>query len=252
MSDSRKFDWLLRVADDALLLSQRLSEWCGKGPALEEDMALTNVALDLIGQARLWLGYAAELEGRERDEDGLAFLRDAPQFRNLLLVEQPNGDYAQTLSRQFFFDSWHFLRLQSLLASTDTRVAQIAEKSLKEVAYHRRRSTDLLIRLGDGSDESHRRMQAAVDRLWAYSGEAFIDDDIDRDAAATGIAPLPSSLREAWLDYVSKVFAQATLQLPPADAWMQSGGRQGRHSEHLGYLLAEMQFLQRAYPGAQW
>lgn len=252
MNAQHKFDWLLRSADDALLLSQRLSEWCGKGPALEEDMALTNVALDLIGQARLWLSYAAEVEGGERDEDGLAFLRDAAQFRNLLLVEQPNGDYAQTLARQFFFDSWHFLRLQSLLASTDTRIAQIAEKSLKEVAYHRRRSTDLLIRLGDGSDESHRRMQAAVDWLWAYSGEAFIDDDIDRDAAAAGIAPLPSSLREAWLEYVSKVFAQATLQLPPADAWMQSGGRQGRHSEHLGYLLAEMQFLQRAYPGAQW
>ncbi len=252
MNAQHTFDWLLRSADDALLLSQRLSEWCGKGPALEEDMALTNVALDLIGQARLWLGYAAEVEGGERDEDNLAFLRDAPQFRNLLLVEQPNGDYAQTLARQFFFDGWHFLRLQSLLSSSDTRIAQIAEKSLKEVAYHRRRSTDLLIRLGDGSDESHRRMQDAVDRLWAYSGEAFIDDDIDRDAAAAGTAPLPSSLREAWLEYVSKVFAQATLQLPPADAWMQSGGRQGRHSEHLGYLLAEMQFLQRAYPGAQW
>lgn len=252
MNDARKFDWLLRVADDALLLSQRLSEWCGKGPALEEDMALSNVALDLIGQARLWLSHAAETEGCDRDEDSLAFLRDAPQFRNLLLVEQPNGDYAQTLARQFFFDSWHFLRLQSLLASADVRIAQIAEKSLKEVAYHRRRSTDLLIRLGDGSDESHRRMQVAVDRLWPYTGEAFVDDDLDRDAAAAGIAPLPASLRESWLDYVGKVFAQATLQLPPPDAWMQSGGRRGRHSEHLGYLLAEMQFLQRAYPGAQW
>ncbi len=252
MNASAKIDWLLRCGDDTLVLSQRLTEWCGKGPALEEDMALANVALDLMGQARLWLAYAAEVEGEGGDEDSLAFLRDVTAFRNLLLVEQPNGDYADTLMRQFFFDSWHYHRLQSLLASSDPRVAEIAAKSIKEVAYHLRRSGDLVIRLGDGSDESHRRMQASADRLWAFSGEAFIDDDIDREAAAAGVAPLPSSLRASWLADVRHVFAEATLALPPVDAWMQSGGKQGRHSEHLGYLLAEMQFLQRAYPGAQW
>ncbi len=252
MNASAKIDWLLRCGDDTLVLSQRLTEWCGKGPALEADMALANVALDLMGQARLWLAYAAEVEGEGGDEDSLAFLRDVTAFRNLLLVEQPNGDYADTLMRQFFFDSWHYHRLQSLLASSDPRVAEIAAKSIKEVAYHLRRSGDLVIRLGDGSDESHRRMQASADRLWAFSGEAFIDDDIDREAAAAGVAPLPSSLRASWLADVRHVFAEATLALPPVDAWMQSGGKQGRHSEHLGYLLAEMQFLQRAYPGAQW
>ncbi len=252
MSAHAQLDWLLRNGDDALVLTQRLTEWCGKGPALEEDMALANVALDLMGQARLWLSYAAEIEGQGGDEDSLAFLRDVTAFRNLLLVEQPNGDYADTLMRQFFFDGWHYHRLQSLLASSDSRVAEIAAKSIKEVAYHLRRSGDLVIRLGDGSDESHRRMQAAADKLWAYTGEAFVDDDIDRKAAAAGIAPLPSSLREHWLADVKHVFAEATLTLPPVDAWMQSGGKQGRHTEHLGYLLAEMQFLQRAYPGAQW
>ncbi|MEO0318025.1 MAG: phenylacetate-CoA oxygenase subunit PaaC [Pseudomonadota bacterium] len=252
MSAHAQTDWLLRAGDDVLVLSQRLTEWCGKGPVLEEDMALANVALDLMGQARLWLSYVAELEGQGGDEDSVAFLRDAPAFRNLLLVEQPNGDYADTLMRQFFFDCWHYHRLQSLQAASDPRVAEIAAKSIKEVAYHLRRSGDLVVRLGDGSDESHRRMQASAERLWAYTGEAFVDDEIDRQAAADGVAPLPSSLRDAWLADVKHVFAEATLALPPVDAWMQSGGKQGRHTEHLGYLLAEMQFLQRAYPGAQW
>ncbi len=252
MSAQASYAWLLRSGDSALILSQRLTEWCGKGPVLEEDMALANVALDLMGQARLWLSYAAEHEGEGSDEDSLAFLRDVTAFRNLLLVEQPNGDYAETLMRQFFFDCWHYHQLQSLQTSVDPRVAEIAAKSIKEVTYHLRRSGDLVVRLGDGSEESHRRMQAAADRLWAFTGEAFIDDDIDRQAAADGIAPLPSGLREAWLADVSHVFVEATLLLPSADAWMQSGGKQGRHTEHLGFLLAEMQFLQRAYPGAQW
>lgn len=252
MSAHAGLDWLLRCGDNALILSQRLTEWCGKGPVLEEDMALANVALDLMGQARLWLSYAAEVEGKGGDEDNLAFLRDVTAFRNLLLVEQPNGDYADTLMRQFFFDCWHYHQLQSLHSSADTRVAEIAAKSIKEVSYHLRRSGDLVVRLGDGSDESHRRMQASADRLWTYSGETFIDDAVDHAAAADGVAPLPSTLRDAWLADVRHVFAEATLTLPPIDAWMQSGGKQGRHTEHLGYLLAEMQFLQRAYPGAQW
>jgi len=250
--DSEKFTWLLRNGDNAMVLSQRLSEWCGKGPALEEDMALTNTALDLLGQATLWLSYAGEIEGAGRDEDKLAFLRDAPQFRNVLLVEQPNHDYADTLMRQFYFDVWHYEWLQALKASSDERVASIAEKSVNEVRYHVRRSTDLLVRLGDGSAESHRRMQLAADQWWPYTGELFSNDAIDQAMAERGVAPLSETLHAKWMSHLTQSFAAATLKLPPVDAWMHSGGKQGRHSEHLGYLLAEMQFLQRAYPGAQW
>ncbi|HTN65812.1 MAG TPA: 1,2-phenylacetyl-CoA epoxidase subunit PaaC [Burkholderiaceae bacterium] len=248
----QKFEYLLRVADNALVLSQRLTEWCGKGPALEEDMALANVALDLIGQARFWFTYAGEIEGKGRDEDKLAFLRDAHDFRNLLLVELPNGNYADTLARQFYFDAWHFLLLQRLCVSRDKRIAAIAEKSLKEVSYHVRRSGDLVVRLGDGTEQSHALMQAALDDLWMYTGEMFEGDEIDRAMAEQGIAPDLASLREPWLRHVREVFEEATLRLPAPDAWMQQGGKRGVHSENLGYLLAEMQFLQRAYPGANW
>ena len=250
--DADKVEWLLRAGDSALVLSQRLSEWCGKGPVLEEDMALTNISLDLIGQATLWLSLAGKVEGQGRDEDALAFLRDVQDFRNLLLVEQPNGDYAHTLMRQLYFDLWHALWLDSLQQSGDADIAQIAEKAVKELAYHLRRSSDLVIRLGDGSEESHARMQRAADALWMFAGEAFIDDELDQRIASRGIAPLPGSLQERWLARLEKIFSDATLTLPPATAWMQSGGKRGRHTEHLGYLLAEMQFLQRAYPGAQW
>lgn len=246
-----KFDYLLRLGDNALVLAQRLSQWCGKGPAFEEDMALTNTALDLIGQARMWLSYAGEVEDRGRDEDALAFLRDAHDFRNLLLVEQPNGDYAATVARQFYFDTWHYLLLQELTKSADDRIAGIAEKALKEVAYHLRRSGDLVVRLGDGTDESHRRMQAAVDDLWIYTGEMFSADEEDELLAAQSIVPDPTRLREPWLAHVGTVFREATLNLP-SSTWAQKGGKQGRHSEHLGFVLAEMQFLQRAYPGAKW
>lgn len=247
-----KQELLLRLGDSALILSQRLTEWCGKGPALEEDMALANISLDLIGQARLWLSYAAEVEGLGRDEDQLAFLRDAHDFRNLLLVEQPNGSYADTLVRQFFFDTWHQLTLEALTRSADGRVADIAEKALKEVRYHLRRSGDLIVRLGDGTDVSHRRVQSAIDDLWMYTGEMFSSDEVDEVMAAQGIATDPSALRDAWLAHVAQVFAEATLTMPAPEAWMQSGGKQGRHGEAMGYLLAEMQFLQRAYPAAQW
>ncbi len=247
-----KHELLLRLGDSALILSQRLTEWCGKGPALEEDMALANISLDLIGQARLWLSYAAEVEGLGRDEDQLAFLRDAHDFRNLLLVEQPNGSYADTLVRQFFFDTWHQLTLEALTRSADGRVADIAEKALKEVRYHLRRSGDLIVRLGDGTDVSHRRVQSAIDDLWMYTGEMFSSDEVDEVMAAQGIATDPSALRDAWLAHVSQVFNEATLTMPSPEAWMQTGGKQGRHGEAMGYLLAEMQFLQRAYPAAQW
>ncbi|BEV17475.1 phenylacetate-CoA oxygenase subunit PaaC [Herbaspirillum sp. DW155] len=247
-----KTDYVRRLGDNALVLSQRLSEWCGKGPALEEDMALINVSLDLIGQARLWLAYAAELEGAGRDEDQLAFLRDAHQFHNLLLVELPNGSYADTLARQFLFDVWHYFLLEGLCDSRDARIAEIAQKCFKEVTYHVRRSTDLMIRLGDGTGESHRRMQDAIDALWMYTGELFAADALDQVMHANGIAPDLGELQQKWQQHVIEVMREATLQLPAAGLWMQSGGKAGRHTEHLGYLLAEMQFLQRAYPGAKW
>ena len=247
-----KFDYLLRLGDNALVLSQRLTEWVGKGPALEEDMALANTGLDLIGQARLWLSYAGEVEDGGRDENNLAYLRDAHDFRNLLLVEQPNGSYAETLVRQYFFDSWHHLLLGQLTRSADPRIADIAEKAIKEVTYHLRRSADLMVRLGDGSDESHRRMQSAVDDLWMYTGEMFEPDEVDQVLDAQGVVAGVEALREPWLAQVRHTLVEATLTLPPADAWMQKGGKQGRHGEHMGFLLAEMQFLQRAYPGAQW
>ena len=247
-----KFDYLLRLGDNALMLSHRLAQWCGKGPALEEDMALANVALDLIGQARMWLSYAGEVEGRGRDEDKLAYLRDAHDFRNLLLVEQPNGHYADTLVRQFFFDAWHHFLLSGLTTSADDRIAGIAEKALKEVTYHVRRSGDLIVRMGDGTETSHRLTQAAIDKLWMYTGEMFTPDEVDDVLQAQGITGDLGSLRTPWLAHVQEVFSEATLKMPDPDAWMQKGGKQGRHSENLGYVLAEMQFLQRAYPGAQW
>jgi len=251
MPSDEKFEWLLRLGDNALILAQRLSEWCGKGPVFEEDMALTNTALDLLGQARSWLTYAGEVEGKGRDEDALAFLRDAHEFRNLLLVEQPNGDYAATIVRQFYFDACHSLLLQQLTNSTDGRIAEIAHSAFKEVTYHLRRSSDLVVRLGNGSEESHRRMQIAVDDLWVFTGEMFARDTADELLAARGIAPDPATLRDPWLKHISDVFRAGTLTLP-SGAWMQKGSKTGHHTEHLGYLLAEMQFLQRTYPGAKW
>jgi ring-1,2-phenylacetyl-CoA epoxidase subunit PaaC len=247
-----KLEYLLRQGDNALILSQQLCQWCGKGPALEEDMALSNIALDLLGQTRMWLTYAAELEGQGRDEDQLAFLRDAGQFRNCLLVEQPNGDYAQTLVRQFFFDSWHYFLMDALTNSSDQRIADIAEKSIKEITYHLRRSSDLVVRLGDGTDESRARMQAAADELWTYTGEMFIYDAIDHAMVEQGVAPAETVLFEAYLQHVGEVFEEATLAMPSPQAYMQRGGKQGRHSERLGFILAEMQFLQRAYPDSVW
>jgi ring-1,2-phenylacetyl-CoA epoxidase subunit PaaC len=249
---NEKLEYLLRQGDNALILAQQLCQWCGKGPALEEDMALSNIALDLLGQARMWLAYAGEVEGTGRDEDKLAFLRDAGALRNCVLVEQPNGSYADTLMRQFYFDTWHYFLIEALANSSDARIAGIAEKSLKEVTYHLRRSGDLVVRLGDGTDESHTRMQAAADELWRWSGEFFIYDAVDEAMVAQGVAPAAETLRAAFLQHVGEIFEEATLAVPPLDTYMQRGGKQGRHTERLGYILAEMQFLQRAYPGVEW
>ena len=246
------FDWLCRMGDNALILGHRLSEWCGHGPALEEDIALANTALDLIGHAQLWLGLAAEVEGQGRTADDLAFLRDTLRFRNVKLVELPNGDMAVTLVRQFLFDAWAFGMLKGLTASTSPRVAEIAAKALKEVSYHLERSSDLVVRLGDGTDESHARMQAALDRLWPYAGELFAADAVDDAVAAAGIAPALSDLKPDWQRTVDEVLAEATLTRPEVRFDVHLGGKQGRHTEHLGFILAPMQFLQRAYPGASW
>jgi ring-1,2-phenylacetyl-CoA epoxidase subunit PaaC len=245
------FEYLLRLGDNCLILGHRLSEWCGHGPALEEDLALANVALDLIGQTRLWLTLAGQVEGRGRDEDALTYLRDAGEFRNLLLVEQPNGHYGYTTARQFYFDAWHYYLLQDLSKSQYPEIIEIAKKSLKEVTYHLERSSDWVECLGDGTDESHQRMQEAIDDLWMYTGELFEMDTVDRALLAKGIAVDLESLREPWLQHVKATLSDATLTLPKA-SWMQQGGKHGVHSEHLGYILAEMQFLQRAYPNATW
>lgn len=243
--------FLLRIGDTTLILGHRLSEWCGHAPALEEDIALANTALDLIGQTRLWLELAALVEGKGRSADDLAYRRDAHEFRNLLMVERPNGDYGKTLMRQFLFDAWHHALLTALTESSDSRVADIAAKAVKEVTYHLGRSSDLVIRLGDGSEESHRRMQAALDDLWSYAGECFVTDAADRQAAEDGIAPLPDRLKPGWDEAVRAMLQKSTLTVPDG-GYVHKGGRQGIHTEHLGYILAEMQFLQRAYPGASW
>lgn len=247
-----KIQYLLRLGDNALVLSQRLGEWCGKGPALEEDMALTNVALDLLGQSRLWLSLAAAHVGGEADEDSLAFHRDAPEFRNFLLVEQPNGSYADTIVRQFFFDAWHALALRELLSSADNAISGIAQKAAKEVAYHVQRSSALVVRLGDGTELSHDMMQSAVDALWPFTGEMLEGDAIDAEMTAAGIGFDPARVIGEWRTYVAEVLDEATLRMPPPEAWMHRGGKRGVHSEHLSRLLAEMQVLQRAYPGARW
>jgi ring-1,2-phenylacetyl-CoA epoxidase subunit PaaC len=243
--------YTLRRADDALILGHRLSEWCGHAPALEEDMALANMALDLLGQARELFSYAAKVEGKGNDEDKFAYLRDVRQYRNLLLLEQPNGDFAHTLVRQFFYSAFADLYWRAMMQSSDATLAAIAAKSEKESAYHLRHSSEWMLRLGDGTDESHRRAQAAIDDLWAFTGEMFDLDDSERALIEAGIAVDPVSLRPQWLKSVSDIVGEATLMLPRSE-WMQQGGRSGRHSEHLGHLLSELQSMQRTFPGATW
>ena len=245
------FLYTLRLADNALILGHRLSEWIGHAPLLEEELALGNVALDLIGQARALYAYAGAIEGKGRDEDRLAYLRDAPEFRNVLLVEQPRGHFAHTIVRQFLYSAFMHPFWCALTRSRDTTLAAIAAKAEKEAAYHLRHASEWLIRLGDGTAESHRRAQAALDDLWPYAGEMFESDKVDEALIAQGIAADPTPLGAEWQRRADAILAEATLA-QPAGTWTQTGGRSGRHSEHLGHLLAEMQFLQRAYPGATW
>lgn len=248
---SAHLDYLLRLADTSLILGQRLSEWCGHGPVLEEDLALTNVALDCIGQARLLLSHAGVVEGQGRDEDQLAFLREEGRYRNLTLVELPNGDFGATVMRNFLLTAWQAQVWASLADSSDRALAAIAEKSAKETRYHVSHAADWTIRLGDGTDESHGRLQSALDRLWPYTAEFFVADAVDDAVAAASIAPLCSTLEAGWLATVVPVLEEATLTVPGRSPF-RSRGKAGVHTEHLGHLLAGMQHLQRAYPGGQW
>lgn len=246
------FQYLLRLGDNTLVLGHRVSEWCGKAPVLEEDIALANTALDLVGQTQLWLEYAAEVEGADRSADNLAFLRDVWDFRNLLMLERPNLDFGHTMMRQFLFDVFNVALLTRLQAASDTRIAEIAAKSLKEAKYHVDRSADTVIALGDGTPESHARMQNALDLLWPFAGEMFVADDVDAAMVNAGIAPDLSDLQVEWRRHVTAVLDEATLTIPDGD-FAHQGGKTGRqHTEHLGHMLAEMQWLQRAYPGSAW
>lgn len=245
-------DYILRIGDSALILGHRLSEWCGHGPVLEQDIALTNIALDLVGQARSLLTYAGEIEGQGRSEDDLAFLRDVYDYKNVLLAEQPNGHFGDTIARQFYYDTFNYYFLKELEKSSDEQLAGFATKSLKEVSYHLRHSTEWIIRLGDGTAESHEKIQKSLDDLYMFTGELFQMDEIDAAMIEAGIGVDLNVIRTAWNEHMQRTFAEATLTLPDSETWMQSGGKTGQHGEHLGFLLAEMQFLPRAYPGATW
>ncbi|MGG5809392.1 1,2-phenylacetyl-CoA epoxidase subunit PaaC [Falsiroseomonas sp. CW058] len=242
---------ILARADDALVHAHRLSEWCGHAPMLEEDLALANVALDLLGQARSLYQHAAALEGMGRSEDDLAYLRDAPQFRNLLLLELPRGDFADTIARLFLHSAFLLPWWRAAMRSGDATLAAIAAKAEKEATYHLRHAGEWMIRLGDGTEESHARLAAALDRLWPYTGEMFAAEAEESALVEAGILPDPAAIRVEWDATVQRVLGPATLARP-RDGWMQSGGRRGVHTEHLGHMLAVMQHLQRAYPGAAW
>lgn len=251
MSNDALFEYALRLGDDALILSQRLSEWCGHAPALETDLSLANVALDLLGQATLFLTYAAELEGKGNDADKLAFHRDVAKFRNCLLVEQPNGDFGRTIARQFIFSTWQRGLYKALTSSSDPRLAEIAAKALKETSYHAELAAEWVVRLGDGTEESHTRITDGFAWCWRFVEELFTMDAVDTALLDAGAAADKAKLRPAFDAALAATFADAALPLP-AYPRAVLGGRKGHHSEHLGHLLAEMQFLPRAYPDAVW
>jgi len=249
--EAQQLQYILSLSDNALILSQRLGEWCGHGPVLEQDIAMTNIALDLLGQARMLYEHAGALEGKGRTDDDFAYFRDAHQFYNIQLVEQPNEDWAYTIARQFFFDAYHFPLWQALRQSKDGRLAEIAEKALKEVTYHLRFSSEWMIRLGDGTDLSRQKIQTAVDDLWMFTGELTTPNAVDLWAAEAGIGPDLAQIKHLWMQKIDAVLEEATL-VKPTIQWMQTGGKDGKHTEHLGFMLAEMQHLQRTYPGLTW
>jgi ring-1,2-phenylacetyl-CoA epoxidase subunit PaaC len=250
-SDHARIDYALRLGDDALILAQRLGEWCGHAPMLEVDLGLANIALDLVGQAQHFLAHAAGLEGQGRDADKLAFRRDVLDFKNCLLVEQPNGDFAQTLARQALFSTWHLLMLERLQASSDSAIAAVASKAVKEVAYHATFATEWVVRLGDGTDESRQRMVDGLDWMWRFIDELFVMDLVDQAMLEAGVGVDRAALRPEWDRRIDAMLADAGLERPAPRRGIV-GGREGRHSEHLGHMLCDMQFLQRAYPDAVW
>ncbi|MEO5946736.1 MAG: 1,2-phenylacetyl-CoA epoxidase subunit PaaC [Chitinophagaceae bacterium] len=245
------FNYTLRLADNGLILSQRLSEWTGHGPFLEEDLALTNIALDILGQSRSLLEYASQVEGKGRTEDDLAFLRGEREFFSSLMVEQPNGDYAKTIARQFLIDAFDYYFYSALSKSKDETLAGIAAKSVKEIMYHLRHTTSWMVRFGDGTEDSHERLQNAINDLWRYTGELFETTEVDEVLLKDGIAVDMTPIKASWEKHITEVFTDAKVQIPD-NKYMQRGSREGKHTEHLGYILAEMQYLPRAIPGAKW
>jgi ring-1,2-phenylacetyl-CoA epoxidase subunit PaaC len=245
------FEYLLRLGDDRLVLGHRLSEWCGHGPILEEDIALANISLDLIGQATLYLRLAADIEGEGRNEDALAYFREAVDYRNVQMVELPNGDFASTIVRQFFFDVYNYHLSEQLQKSSHAGLAGIAAKGYKEVRYHLRHSSEWVQRLGDGTEESHSRAQKAVDDLWRFTGEMFMSDEVDLGMQASGVGADLAAVKQKWNAIVSDVLGRATLSIP-TEGFMLSGGRKGRHTEYLGHMLSEMQIVARSHPGVEW
>ncbi len=244
-------DFVLQLADNSMIIGQRNAEWCGHGPILEQDIALTNITLDLIGEARSLYQYAASLQGNNATEDSMAFLRDARAYRNVLLTEQPNNDWGFTIVRQFLFDAFHYYSLEALCKSKDTQLKAIAEKSLKEVTYHLKWSSEWVIRLGDGTDISHNKIQSAIDALWDFTHEMFMPSQAEETLIEIGIAPDLSQIKTNWNKKVTEVLNMATIQIPE-QTFAQKGGKQGIHSEYLGYILTDMQYLQRSYPGLDW
>ena len=245
------YNAVLHLGDNGSILGHRLGEWCGHGPVLEQDIAITNIALDLIGQARLYLEYAGKLSDKNLTEDDLAYKRDVMDYKNFLITELRNGDFADSIARQFTYDTYHLLFLKGLSESQDETLAAIAQKSIKEVTYHQRWSSEWVIRLGDGTNESKEKMQRALDDIWMWTGELFTQTEDEQSLVSAGFLPDTSKMKDAWMTEIKRIVEEATLTLPE-DEPMQEGGKVGYHTEHLGYILAEMQFLPRAYPDATW
>ncbi len=245
------FQYLLQLGDNSLILGQGLSEWCGHGPVLEQDIAMTNIALDQLGQAKNWLEYAGKVEGAGRSDDDLAFLRNVWEYKNVLLVEQPNNDWGHTIMRNLLFDAFNYFLNTELSKSKDAQIAAIANKSLKEITYHLRYSSEWTIRLGDGTAESHSKMQTALDNLWMFQGEFFDKTEADEKMIENGIGADLDKIQPLYEQKVKAVLKEATLEIPEGN-WSQSGGKEGRHSEHIGHILSELQYMQRAYPGMEW